>query len=291
MPPQDFRGTRMRYLITGAGGQLGTALQLLLKHQDIEYSAFTRQALDITCAEDVECAMNHCHPDVVLHCAAYTDVDRAETEPTLAYAINVHGTKHVAIASQKINARLIYISSDYVFSGNDSVPYQVTDSPEPQNAYGKSKRLGEQIAMENNPQCFVVRTSWLFGGNPGQNFVTAILSRAASGQPISVVEDQIGSPTYTADLAPALLSLAKTSQYGIYHMTNEGICSRYEFAREVLRAAGKRVEIYPVRSEQYPCTAYRPRNCSLDKSCMDRVGIARLPFWQDAIKRYLGELY
>lgn len=272
----------MKVLVTGVNGQLGYDLIKLLDSEGIEYLGTNRDSLDITNEEQVKRVIKDYNPDVVIHCAAYTAVDKAEDEKELCYSINVLGTKYVAEACKEINAKMVYISTDYVFDGEGEKPFEVTDKPNPINYYGQTKYEGELEVQKSLDRYFIVRISWVFGTN-GNNFVKTMLRLGKERDEISVVADQIGSPTYTPDLAKLLVEMVKTDMYGVYHATNEGYCSWYEFAFEIFKQAGMDVKVNPIKTEEYPTRAKRPKNSRLHKS-----NLTTLENWKYALKHYIN---
>ena len=228
-------------------------------------------------------------PDIVIHCAAYTAVDKAESEQELALTVNGFGTRWVAEACRDVGAKMIYISTDYVFGGDGHTPYEVDDEKKPVNIYGRSKLLGEDAVTAIVEKHFIVRTSWVFGIN-GNNFIKTMLRLAETRKKINVINDQFGSPTYTVDLAKLLADMAETEKYGTYHASNEGFCSWSDFAREIFKQAGLDIEVDGIPTIEYPTPARRPFNSRLSKKSLDEAGFNRLPDWQDALKRYLVEL-
>ena len=277
----------MKVLITGIQGQLGHDIAKVLDKREVDYYAPMEKEMDVTDRAMVLKVLENYHPDAVIHCAAYTAVDKAEDEPEKCWAINVDGTRNLAEGCKKIDAKLVYISTDYVFEGAGSKFYQIEDSVNPQNVYGASKLAGELAVRSILFKYFIVRTSWVFGKN-GNNFIKTMLWLAETKTEIGVVCDQIGSPTYTADLAPLLCDMIQTEKYGVYHATNEGGCSWSEFAREIFRLAGKDVRVRAIPSEEYPTRAVRPLNSRLSKDSLEIAGFKRLPRWQIALERYLG---
>lgn len=276
----------MKVLITGIQGQLGYDVAKVLDARKIEYYAPALAELDITDRQMVlKILEDHC-PDAVIHCAAYTAVDKAEDEPERCWAINVDGTRNIAEGCKKIGAKMLYISTDYVFGGTGEQFYKETDPVNPQNVYGASKLAGELVVKSFLEKYFIVRTSWVFGEN-GNNFVKTMLRLAETRTEICVVCDQVGSPTYTADLAPLLCDMVAAEKYGTYHATNEGVCSWAEFAEEIFRLAGKKVRVCAVPTSAYPTKAIRPLNSRMSKSKLEQAGFSRLPTWQDALKRAL----
>lgn len=278
----------MRILITGAGGQLGRDLVPLLEAEGHDVLGCTRSQLDVTDPARCRQVMETFQPEVVIHAAAYTAVDQAEGEPALAYQVNAVGAGNVAAAAEAVGARLCYISTDYVFDGMARRPYAETDPVNPQSVYGKSKLAGELAVQLLCSRSYIVRTSWLYG-RFGDNFVTAILRSARQKRDMKVVEDQIGSPTNTADLSRWLLELIQTDKYGIYHASNTGSCSRYEFAGAILAEAGFEVEVQPCTTEEYPRPAPRPKYSVLDHQAIRCKGLPKLPHWRDSLRSFMQE--
>ena len=276
-------------LITGILGQLGYDLSKELTRRGVEFIAPSLEELELTTEAGAKNFILDKKPDVVAHCAAYTAVDKAESEAELAITVNGLGTRWVAEACREIGAKMIYISTDYVFGGDGKIPYEVNDEKKPVNVYGRSKLLGEDAVTAIVDKHFIVRTSWVFGIN-GHNFIKTMLKLGETKNKINVVNDQIGSPTYTVDLAKLLADMAATEKYGTYHATNEGFCSWAEFAREIFKQAGTDVEVDGIPTVEYPTPARRPFNSRLSKKSLDDAGFNRLPTWQDALKRYLIEL-
>lgn len=276
-------------LITGILGQLGYDLAKELTKRGVEYIAPSLEELELTTEAGAKNFILEKKPDMVIHCAAYTAVDKAESEAELALTVNGFGTRWVAEACREVGAKMIYISTDYVFGGDGHIPYEVHDEKKPVNVYGQSKLLGEDAVSMILERYFIVRTSWVFGIN-GHNFIKTMLRLAETKNKISVVNDQVGSPTYTVDLAKLLADMAATEKYGVYHASNEGFCSWAEFAREIFEQAGIDIEVDGIPTIEYPTPARRPFNSRLSKKSLDEAGFNRLPTWQDAVKRYLVEL-
>jgi dTDP-4-dehydrorhamnose reductase len=283
----------MRVLVTGAKGQLGTDVMEQLNANNIEAVGIDREELDIVdkkaCEEFFEKANAEKRIDAVIHCAAYTAVDKAEDEQELSYNINALGTENIALACKKFDMKLMYISTDYVFNGQGERPWEPDDEREPLNVYGKTKYEGELFVEKLSDKYFIVRIAWVFG-IAGHNFIKTMLKLAKERDSLTVVDDQIGSPTYTADLSKLLVSMIQTDKYGRYHATNEGYCSWYEFAKEIFKVAGVEIDVKPVDSSAYPAKAKRPANSRMEKSKLDEMGFKRLPSWQDATRRYIEEL-
>ncbi len=279
----------MKVLITGVQGQLGYDVGKVLSKRKVEYFAPTVEQLDITDRSMVLQILEEYRPDAVIHCAAYTAVDRAEDETERCWAINVDGTRNIAEGCKEIGAKLLYVSTDYVFEGAGEQFYEANDPVNPRNVYGMTKVAGELVVKSFLEKYFIVRTSWVFGKN-GNNFVKTMLHLAETKSEINVVCDQIGSPTYTADLAPLLYDMIVTEKYGVYHATNEGFCSWAEFAEEIFRLTGKGIFVRYVETKDYPTKAVRPLNSKIGKKSLDRKGFQRLETWEKALERYIEEL-
>ena len=278
----------MKVLVTGVKGQLGYDVVAKLERSNIEYLGTDVDTLDITNEEQVRDVILTYNPDIVIHCAAYTAVDKAEDQKELCYAVNVLGTKYIANACKEIDAKMVYISTDYVFDGEGDHPFDVNDKPNPINYYGKTKHDGEIEVKNLLEKYFIVRISWVFGVN-GNNFVKTMLKLGKEKDEIFVVSDQIGSPTYTYDLAVLLVNMISTDKYGIYHATNEGYCSWYEFACEIFKQSKIDIKVHPIKAEAYPTKAKRPKNSRLSKSQLKRNNYHLLDEWQFALRRFLDE--
>ena len=278
----------MRVLVTGVKGQLGYDVMNELAGRGHEGIGVDIQEMDITDAASVEKVITEAAPDAVIHCAAYTAVDAAEDNVDLCRRVNAGGTENIARVCKALNCKMMYISTDYVFNGQGTRPWEPDDKREPLNLYGQTKYEGE-LAVETLEKFFLVRIAWVFGVN-GKNFIKTMLNLGKTRDHLTVVADQIGSPTYTYDLARLLVDMIETDKYGRYHATNEGLCSWYEFACEIFKQAGMNVTVSPVTSDQYPAKAKRPMNSRMDKSKLDEMGFKRLPSWQDALGRYLKEI-
>lgn len=276
----------MKVLVTGANGQLGYDVCRELARRGIENKGVDVADFDLTDANAVRAYIRQYRPDAVIHCAAWTAVERAEDEPEKAKTVNVDGTRNVALACQELGAKMLYLSTDYVFSGEGQRFYEPDDLPGPLSTYGATKLAGENAIRELLDRYFIVRTSWVFGVH-GNNFVKTMLRLAETHSEVNVVCDQIGSPTYTVDLAPLLCSMIETDQYGVYHATNEGVCSWAEYAMEIFRIAGLNVHVNPVQSSEYPARAVRPLNSRMSKDKLERSGFFRLPDWHDALQRFM----
>lgn len=279
----------MKILVTGASGQLGYDVCLELKRRGINCLGTNSANMDITNGEVVKSVITAYHPDAVIHCAAYTAVERAEDEPDLAFSVNEQGTRNIAEVCRKTSAKLLYISTDYVFSGEGTQPYEVDDATGPLNIYGKSKLAGEQAVKEILEAHFIVRTSWVFGLH-GNNFVKTMLRLSETHSTVQVVNDQIGSPTYTMDLSPLLCDMVLTEKYGTYHATNEGICSWSEFAKAIFKESGGSAVVKEIPTSSYTRSkVIRPLNSRLSKKSLTNSGFLKLPAWQEALRRYLEE--
>ncbi|SDD30513.1 dTDP-4-dehydrorhamnose reductase [Paenibacillus sp. UNCCL117] len=276
----------MKLLITGAGGQLGRDLVRVLEPAHTCY-AFTRQQLDVTDEAAMRERILSIAPDAVIYAAAYTQVDRAESEPELAFRVNAVGAGHAAMYAELVGAAIVYVSTDYVFDGEKGEPYKENDCTQPLGVYGRSKLAGEQLTRELNARHFIVRTSWLYGRD-GSNFVTKILAAASNKRELTVVDDQYGSPTYTVDLAVCIGRLLETNAYGLYHVSNRGFCSRYTFAEAILAAAGRRdVRIRPARSDEFVLPAPRPANSALTDLALRRARLPRMRDWKSALEHFI----
>lgn len=279
----------MKVLVTGANGQLGYDVVKELEKQNIECYGVTRIDFDITDFKSTENFINKYLPDVVIHCAAYTAVDKAEDEPELCYKVNSEATKNIAEICKEINAKLLYISTDYVFDGTKDGFYEVDDETNPINVYGKSKLLGEIAVQKILKKYFIVRISWVFGEH-GNNFVKTMLRLGKDHKEINVVSDQYGSPTYAADLAPLLVEMIKTDKYGIYHATNEGVCSWAEFAEEIFKIANMDIKVNYIRTKDYQAKAKRPLNSRLSKFTLLNNKFLLLPNVEFSLKNFLKKI-
>lgn len=279
----------MKILVTGVGGQLGYDVCRVLSARNIEHNGVDIADFDITDRAATHSYIFAYRPDAVIHCSAWTAVDKAEDNLELVHKVNAEGPRNIAEVCKEIGAKLLYISTDYVFPGDSERFYEPEDPTGPLGAYGATKLGGELAVRELLERYFIVRISWVFGKN-GNNFVKTMLRLAETKQELNVVCDQIGSPTYTADLAPLLFDMVQTDKYGVYHATNEGVCSWAEFAREIFRLTGKDIKVNPVPTSEYPTRALRPLNSRMSKDKLEKMGFSRLPPWQDALKRYIKEL-
>ncbi len=296
-----------RILVTGARGQLGSELVKILS-KDYRLISAGRAEFDITNLKETVVFIDNVSPEVIIHAAAFTDVDGAELQQDKAFDINAMGTKNVALGAKKVDARLFYISTDYVFDGTKEGPYVEDDKPNPLNVYGKSKLLGENFVREICSKFFIIRTAWLYGSR-GKNFVKRILSLAREKEELEVVNDQQGTPAYTVDLARQIKKLLPQESYGIYHCTSQGSCTWYEFALEILKYAGYEIEsardnsvrlisptqdqrsitIKSVTTEKLSPPARRPENSVLENHMLKLQGLDIMPHWKKSLKEFIME--
>ncbi|NNU98281.1 dTDP-4-dehydrorhamnose reductase [Geobacillus sp. DSP4a] len=277
----------MKVVVTGAKGQLGTDLVHLLADREYEVYGYGREELDITNFEQVKQIIGKVNPDVVIHAAAYTKVDLAESEPDQAFLINAYGTRNVAVASEAVGAKLVYISTDYVFDGMATTPYNEFAPTNPLSVYGKSKLAGEQFVRDLHSKFFIVRTSWVYGKH-GNNFVKTMLKLAQERDELMVVHDQIGCPTYTVDLAHCILEIIQTEKYGIYHVSNSGHCSWYEFAKAIFEEAGIDVKVNPCTTKDFPRPAPRPAYSVFDHLSLRLNKFKKMRNWKHALKDFIN---
>ena len=276
----------MRVLVTGVKGQLGYDVMNELAKRGYEGVGVDVDEMDITDARKVDEVITKAQVDKVVHCAAYTAVDAAEDNVELCRRVNAEGTENIAKVCKRLDLPMVYLSTDYVFDGEGERPWEPDDERDPLNVYGQTKYEGELAVERNLDKYFIVRIAWVFGVN-GKNFIKTMLNLAQNHDTITVVDDQVGSPTYTYDLARLLVYMIETEKYGRYHATNEGLCTWYEFAKEIFRQAGVDVKVVPVTSEQFQAKARRPHNSRMNKDKLEAMGFQRLPSWQDALSRYL----
>ena len=285
----------VRIIVTGVKGQLGyDCLRRLSEDGFTNVLGIDIDDLDITDETAVNEFILKEKPKVVIHNAAWTAVDKAEQFEEQVYKVNALGPKYIAEACKKVDAKMVYISTDYVFNGKGENFFEVNDKKDGLSIYGKTKSQGEDFVKSSLDKYFIVRISWVFGIN-GNNFIKTMLKLADSGKTeLNIVCDQIGSPTYTYDLAKLLVEMIKTDKYGVYHATNEGVCSWAEFASYIFKVAKRNVKVNPITTEEYkklvPSQADRPLNSRMSKTSLDEAGFSRLPSWKDAVNRYLKEL-
>lgn len=279
----------MKILVTGANGQLGHDILKELKSRNIACVGVTHSDFDVADNKAVKLYIQRYKPDIIIHCGAYTEVDKAESEVELCRLTNVEGTRNIAEICKILNCTMIYISTDYIFDGRKKGEYEVDDIPNPQNVYGKTKLEGENIVRTLLKKYFIIRTSWAYGIN-GQNFVKTIIKLSKEKKKLEVVADQYGSPTYTYDLAQLLCDMCFSNKYGVYHVTNEGTCNWAEFAEAILQNMHCSTEIVHVTTAKYGAKACRPMNSRLSKKKLKENGFNLLRNWQDALKEYIDIL-
>jgi len=279
----------VKLMITGAEGQLGNDLTKVCRQREIECSASDLPQLDITDLEAVRGYTAAERPDAIVNCAAYNAVDRAEEEFELARRVNGEGPANLAQAAAERDIPVMHFSTDYVFDGSKTEPYTVDDEPGPLSRYAESKLLGEQLVREANPRHFVVRLSWVFGA-ANVNFVNKVLEWSENRRVVKVVDDQISRPAYSVDLAPIVLDMLATGAWGLYHLANTGICSRFEWARHIVACAGRDVEIEPAKTADFNVAAERPVYSAMDLSATIGLLGREPPDWRDATSRFLEEI-
>ncbi len=280
----------MNVLVTGAKGQLGYDVVKELEKRSIDCVGVDIEDFDISDYSSTIDAIRAKAPDCIIHCAAYTAVDKAEDEQELCARINHKGTENLAKACKEMNAKMIYISTDYVLEGTGTHEIETDQEPMPLSIYGKTKLAGETAVKELLQKYFIVRISWIFGQN-GNNFIKTMLKLAETKNIVNVVSDQFGSPTYTKDLAVLLCDMIGTEKYGTYHATSEGFCSWAELAQYVFDVARLKTTVNFISTEEYPTKAVRPKNSRLSKKCLDLNGFRRLPHWKDAVQSFFTEMH
>lgn len=273
----------MRVIVTGGDGQLGRAFKNCISKKN-QIIALGSDICDVTDINQIISVVKRYSPNVVIHCAAYTAVDKAETEVSLCRKINVTGTENIVNICREISIPIVFISSDYVFDGKGCKPYSVLDQRNALNQYGQSKVDAENIVMEYDKH-YIIRTSWLFGD--GTNFVKTISTIGRTNGKVSVVDDQIGSPTYTEDLSKTIIDIINKKKFGVYHVTNEGYCSWADLAEETFALQNINAEVIRISSMEYNSKAERPLNSRLSKESIDSIGIERLPEWKESLKKYI----
>ncbi|MEF9992433.1 MAG: dTDP-4-dehydrorhamnose reductase [Romboutsia sp.] len=279
----------MKIFITGACGQLGLELRKqLAKYKEHEIIATDKDELDIVDIESVNKFMLSYYPDVIINCAAYTKVDLCETDIDNAYKINAIGAKNLAIAGEIVGAKIVQISTDYVFDGNSKDRYVEDDITSPKSIYGKSKLMGEDFVRHFSSKYFIIRTAWLYG--EGNNFVNTMLKLSENNSEINVVNDQYGSPTSTVDLAKVIIDLINTNYYGLYHGTCEGECSWYDFAKKIFEIKNIDIKVNPITTEEFTREAKRPSYSVLDNFMLRLIGLNSFRNWEDALKEYLEDI-
>lgn len=276
----------MKIMITGATGMLGQDVIRELTARGHVCCGTGSADFDLQDASAVRAAVADFGPEAIVHCAAYTAVDLAESEPHRCAAVNALGTLHLARAAAAVGAKLLYISTDYVFDGAGDAPHAVTERPRPLNVYGLSKLQGEEAVRALLPRSFILRTSWVYGRG-GRSFVSTMMQLGQEKPMVRVVADQWGAPTCTTDLARLIADMIVTDRYGVYHAAGEGCCSFAELAQAIMRITGSRCRVQPIPSAEYPSVARRPRNSRLDMSCLDANGFRRLPAWEESLYRFI----
>lgn len=285
----------LKILVTGVKGQLGFDCVRILKERGYcNVLGIDKDELDITDEEAVNRFILEYKPDVIMHNAAWTAVDKAEEIPDLVYKVNALGPKYIASAANKVGAKMFYISTDYVFDGEGTTPFEVDSPKDGLSIYGKTKSQGEDFVISLTNKYFIIRISWVFGIN-GNNYIKTMLKLSRIKDELNIVCDQIGSPTYTYDLANLMADMMETDKFGVYHATNEGFCSWYDFTKYIYKAKGiTYVKVNPITTEEYlkinPNQAKRPLNSRMSKSSLTKAGFNLLPKWEDAVDRYLKEL-
>ncbi|MBF8982114.1 dTDP-4-dehydrorhamnose reductase [Lutibacter sp. B2] len=275
----------MKILITGANGQLSTELKNQLNDSNIDYLALNKSELDITDFNKVNRIILKEHPQIFINCAANTNVDGCEKNEINAFKVNAISAQNIAITTNKIGCKVVHISTDYVFDGEDNRPYREYNVTNPQSIYGKSKLLGEKLIEKFNPKHFIIRTSWLYG--EGNNFVKTMLNLASYKDELSIVDDQIGTPTSTVDLAKLIISLMQTEYYGIFHGTCKGSCSWYDFAKKIFELKSIDIQLNKINTKQLNRLASRPKYSVLDNFMLKVLGLNTFRHWEDALEEYL----
>ncbi len=273
-------------LVTGSTGQLGSDVVKELLKRGYSTLSPNRSELNLCSEDNIRNYILNSNCEAIVHCAAYTQVDKAEDEKDLCIKINATATKHIVKCAKILDIPMIYISTDYVFDGTKDGKYTENDETNPINIYGESKLAGEKYVQEILDKYYIVRTSWVFNIN-GKNFIETMLRLSKANNQLSIVNDQIGSPTYTKDLSRLLVDMLETSKYGLYHATNEGYCSWYEFANTIFKLANINIDIKAINSNEYASRAKRPLNSKLSKDKLIEYGFKPLPHWEDALKDYL----
>lgn len=276
----------MKVLVTGVAGQLGYDVVKALKIAGHEALGYDKNEMDLTKKKEIQEVILNAAPDGIIHCGAYTAVDKAEKEIELCYKVNAEATREIALCAKILDIPMIYISTDYVFDGMKQTPYFESDIPNPCNVYGASKLKGEQYVQALLDKYYIVRISWVFGEN-GHNFVKTMKRLGKEKEFIKVVGDQVGSPTYTKDLAPLLVKMIERDKYGVYHATNEGFCSWYEFAKKIMACSESHAEVIEIKTNDYKTLAKRPMNSQMSKAKLEEAGFSRLRNWEEAVEEYL----
>lgn len=275
-----------KVLVTGAKGQLGRDVMDVLSRMDVIAKGVDMDDFNLCDGTAVSQAVGEFLPDAVIHCAAYVAVDKAQSDSQVCCEANVIGTYNIVKACKEIDAAILYVSTDYVFPGDGDTAYSPEDHKGPTNVYGMTKYAGELVVQSMMEKYFITRISWVFGIG-GNNFIETMLRLSETRDTVTVIDDQIGSPTFTKDAAKTICDIAVSDKYGVYHVTNEGFCSWNEFAKEIFKAAGKSTQVLPTKTKDYPTPAMRPLNSRMSKDCLVEAGFDRLPTWKDALERYI----
>lgn len=277
----------MKVLVTGVNGQLGYDVVKELDKRGHQAIGVDRKEMDLTSTEQIRECIKNVNPEAIIHCAAYTAVDKAEDEEELCRRVNAIATKEIAEYAKKLDIPMIYISTDYVFDGTKDGEYTEEDIPNPINVYGKTKYEGEVYVQKLLDKYYIVRISWVFGEN-GNNFIDTMLRLSKERDSLNVINDQVGSPTYTKDLAPILVDMIETNKYGIYHATNEGYCTWYEFAKEIFKVANIDIKVNPIITAEYPTRATRPMNSKMSKNKISKNEFNKLDNWKESLEKYIN---
>lgn len=277
----------MKVLVTGVNGQLGYDVVKELDKRGHQAVGVDRESMDLTSTQQIKECIETVNPEAIIHCAAYTAVDKAEDEEELCRRVNAIASKEIAEYAKALDIPMIYISTDYVFDGTKDGEYTEEDMPNPINVYGKTKYEGEVYVQDTLEKYYIVRISWVFGEN-GNNFIDTMLRLAKERDSLNVINDQVGSPTYTKDLAPLLVDMIETDKYGIYHATNEGYCTWYEFAKEILKIANIDIKVNPINTSEYPTKAIRPMNSKMNKNKLEKNSFYRLRNWKYSLLDYIN---
>lgn len=276
-----------RILVTGVNGQLGYDVVKELNKRGYESIGLDRDHMDLTNVDEIKKVINNENPDGIIHCAAYTAVDNAEEESNLCEKVNSVSVKKIALCAKSLDIPMIYISTDYVFDGSKVGEYVETDNTCPINVYGRTKYDGEAFVRDITDKHYIVRISWVFGEN-GNNFIDTMIRLSKDRDELNVINDQVGSPTYTKDLAPLLVDMLESDKYGTYHVTNEGFCSWYQFAKKIFELSNIDIKVNPITTDMYHTKATRPLNSKMCKDKLKQNGFKSLRNWEDALKDYLG---
>ena len=278
--------SRLKVVVTGAKGQLGQDFLSILPSDRYEVHGFGKEELDVTNLEQVKETISKIQQHIIIHTAAYTKVDQAEKEPDLAFQINGIGSRNLAIAASEHKSKLIYFSTDYVFNGRTNQPYNESDSPDPECVYATTKLAGERFVSAFHHKFFIIRTSWVYG-EKGSNFVKSMIKASKERKTIEVVNDQIGCPTFTEDLVYAVMEIMETDKFGIYHISNSGSCSWYQFAEAIFTEAGIQADLRPCTTDKYPRLAGRPKYSVLNHTSLKQNGFQEMRHWRTALREFM----